>query len=112
MKRLRNYTGTDFYGVAALVVAGLEAEVRHGLRQGRAYSYLVFRDEAGIKWKIIPSVSHRGRVQSPRLHHRNRYGRRGFHSQHQRARGTSTGLRDLVAYIRRHEEYERRQRVE
>ena len=72
------------------------------------YSYVVFLDDRSIKWKIVPQVSHRKRVISLGLYHRNRWGCREFHWQSQGAWGTARGLRELVEYIEGHERLERR----
>lgn len=112
-KKFSKYTGTDFYGLSSeplsrdLNKIGLQGEVRHGVRQGQPYSYIVFRDDKSIKWKIIPTVSHRGRIGSLRLYHRNKFGRRGFHSQGNLAWGTRGGLRELLEYIIKHDEWDR-----
>lgn len=107
MKTLRTFTGRDFYGMDVPQVPGLQVAVRHGTREGHPYSYIIYRDHAGIKWKIIPAITPKGRVKSVRLHHRNRYRRQGFHSQGKWAWGTPKGVRDLVVYIQNHEDYER-----
>jgi hypothetical protein len=92
-KGLATFTGKDFYGATprAEVVPGLQCDIRHGHQHDQPYSYLVFLDERGVKWKIRPRLSPRGRVAGLGLFHRNRFGRAGFHSQHQSAWGTRGG---------------------
>lgn len=100
------------YGLTPPNVDGLTAEVKHGTRQGQPYRYICYRDEQGVKWKIVAWVTHNGRVQSVSLQHRNSWGRRGFHAQSVRAWGNPKGVKELVAYIRRHEAYEKRRESE
>jgi len=113
MRKLTCYTGEDFYGIdlSAEVVPALHCEVQHGLKHGQPYSYILFSDAQGIKWKILPTQwgkhgKARGRPAFLRLYHRNTWGPRGFHSQREGAWGTSGGIRDLIATIRRHEAFE------
>jgi len=108
--KFSSYNGKNFYGheIGADIVSGLRAEVKHGVKQGRSYSYIVFHDTQGIKWKIFPSTFSRWDTPgSLRLHHRNKFGRKGFHSQRKLAWGTAAGLNELIDYITNHEEYER-----
>lgn len=102
-RTLGKYTGKDFYGMQPQTVLGLEASICHGTRKGTRYSYVTLKDDRGIKWKIIPTLSHNGRVHSLRLYHRNSFARKGFHSQHEYAWGTPKGVRDLLSYIEKHE---------
>ena len=108
MSKLHGFTGTDFYCThpQSDSVPALCCEIRHGQQQGQSYSYLVFLDEQGIKWKIVPQLTHNRRIASLKLFHRNQFGRRGFHSQ-KREWGNKSGLRDLISSIANHESYER-----
>jgi len=67
---------------------------------------LEFKDEEGVKWRIEPRLNAEGNVQSLSLFHRNRYGRKGMHSQRVTGLGTRGGLADIIAYIAKHEIYE------
>ena len=110
MNRLGHFNDQSFYGILPKTgnLRELTAEVRHGKRKGVVYSYIVFLDERGlIKWKIIPVITHRGKIRSLHLYHRNTYGNKGFHSQIVSAWGTPKGLRDLIDYIHKHEVFEK-----
>jgi len=108
MAKLKPYDGETFYGGKSggeNPVPGLRKEVRHGIRAGKPYSYIVFLDSAGIKWKILPTLTPKGRIQTLNLLHRNSYGSQGFHQQ-ESAWGTTQGLGDLLRRIKEHELYE------
>src|SRR5579859_714972 len=105
MARFTAFDGETFYGVkaTALVVPGLQAEIRQGIKLGQPYSYINFRDKQGVKWKIAPtSFGKHGKAKGMpgnlALFHRNRYGARRMHAQGKQAWGTRGGLQDLVAY--------------
>src|SRR5689334_17030855 len=108
MGKLSKFNEHTFYGIAAPPqVQGLAGEIRYSERGGQRYAYIIYRDASGIKWRIMPSiVATSGKISALRLYHRNSEGGRGFHSQGQTVWGTHEGLRDLIAYIRNHEEYE------
>lgn len=100
-----------FYGVNpdSLQIEGLKTALKNRTVQGETITTLTFLDEEGVKWEIKPTAfSKKGIPSMFRLYHRNTYGRRGFHSQHQCAwGGKSAGIRELMAYICKHEAYER-----
>jgi hypothetical protein len=108
-----NLTGRDeqtFYGMntQSIGVGNLTANLFHGNKAGRPYTWLDIQDDEGTKWQIRPiSFSIKGIPASFTLYHRNRYGRRGFHAQHVTSRGTrSSAVRELLTYIAEHEQYE------
>ena len=106
MGKLKLYDGVTFYGSSVggeNPIPGLRKEIRHGKQNKSSYSYVVFSDDAGIKWKIIPVLNRKGSVGSLKLFHRNSKGCKGFHSQRQPQWGTTQGIVNLAEYIRRHE---------
>src|SRR5258708_5859386 len=108
MGELSKFSERSFCGVTTLPpILGLIADIRHGVRSGPRYSYIVYLDGQGVKWKIVPTiVAKSGKISALHLYHRNSAGRRGSHSPGHSAWGTHEGLRDLVQYIHHHEEYE------
>src|SRR5260370_42524259 len=108
MRKLPKFSEHSCDGVTTLAPSpGLIADIRHGVRSGQRYSYIVYLDGQGMKWKIVPTVVVKsGKISALRLYHRNSAGGRGFHSQGQNALGTQEGLRDLVQQIRSHEDYD------
>jgi hypothetical protein len=109
-KKFQKYDGVTFYGKPLRPdrVANLTCLVQHGTKKGIPYSYIVFGESGLIKWKIVPVVTHKGRLASLKLYHRNRFGRKNaFHSQMVRAWGTPSGLAELIAYIEKHERWEK-----
>lgn len=110
-RKLDTFSGDSFYGVplTSLFIEGLAVELRHGKRNGRDYSYIVYTDGESIKWRIEPlSITENKKLHGLKLMHRNRYGRSGFHTQ-TREWATPRGLRALLAAIREHESYELQQ---
>lgn len=114
MVELRAFTDENFYGVRISedAVLDLRCEVRLGVRRGQPYSYIVFLDDQGVKWKIMPAqFEKRGRVHGRpirlQVYHRDAVEQSGFQEHGSAARGTTEGLRELVEYIRKHETYAR-----
>jgi hypothetical protein len=115
MTRLREFSSDDFYGVRISedAVLGLRCEIRVNIRRGQPYSQIVFLDDEGIKWKIVPVQFEKkpgreyGRPIRLQLYHRHSVDQTGFQEHGQADRGTTEGLRRLVEYIRKHEAYAR-----
>ena len=98
MKRFYPFNGKDFYGksIPEGIVPGLVAEVRHGTMTGRKCSYVVFRDDRGIKWRITPTrLGRTGLPLALRAVPRAELGKRGRGDA-----GTPTGFNNLVHHIR------------
>lgn len=85
-----------------LRVPSQAGDLRCGFR-GRKRPYIALSDNEGVRWKLIAMFTHRQKIHGLKLYHRNSYGRRGFHSQHVRASGTKKGLRELLAYVAKHD---------
>lgn len=108
MKRFYGFNPKNFYGkwIAGDMVPGLRAEVCHGKMQGRDYSYVIFRDDRGIKWRILPvRLSRTGFPTAIKAVARDcRVGERPRHEQ-----ASPSGFNELVAYIQRREAQERQE---
>jgi len=114
MPKLRAFSSDDFYGVSISedAVLDLRCEVRLGIRRGQTYSYIVFLDDQGVKWEIMPAKFEKrgqeyGRPIRLQVYHRDAVDQSGFQEHGEAVRGTTEGLRELVEYIRKHEAYAR-----
>ena len=98
MKKFYPFDGKTLYGkrIAEDIVTGLVAEVRHGTMIGRKCSYVVFRDDRGIKWRITPTrLGRTGLPLALRAVPRAELGKRGRGDA-----ATPTGFNNLVHHIR------------
>ncbi len=105
---LIQYDKTTFYGSDVgdySIVPGLLREIRHGVRQGEPYAYIVFLDKPGIKWKILPVLDN-GKLAGLDLYQRKRGGG-GFHSRGRSHQATKQQLQDMIEFITAEEQQQR-----